>query len=226
VRTRYRAVGRMLAPVADSITWYDILGVSAGASSDTLRYAYSERVEQLRPELVSGAAAPVVSAAGRAREAVEVAWLVLGDPDRRQRYDKEIGLHGRRGLRGSSGFGEGPAQYGQDPYDLMRAADGLADHESWDAFAALLSWMGPARAQRRRRRVVPDLRGLFYRPAQAVVTMAGLRLAVVRLTPDPMPVEGLVVGQSPAAGAAVRGLSTLTVQLWHPRRPDAASDHK
>jgi hypothetical protein len=175
---------------------------------------------------VSGAAAPVVSAAGRAREAVEVAWLVLGDPDRRQRYDKEIGLHGRRALRGSSGFGEGPAQYGRDPYDLMRAAGGLADHETWDAFAALLSWMGPERAQRRRRRVVPDLRGLFYRPCQAVVTMAGLRLVVVRLTPDPMPVEGLVVGQSPAAGAAVRGLSTLTVQLWHPRRPDLASGHK
>ena len=223
---RRQAAGRMLAAVADSITWYDILGVSAGASSDTLHYAYAERVQQLRPELVSGAASPVVSAAGRAREAVEVAWLVLGDPDRRQRYDKEIGLHGRRGLRGSSGFGEGPAQYGQDPYDLMRAAGGLAEHESWDAFAALLSWMGPARAQRRRRRVVPDLRGLFYRPCQAVVTMAGLRLAVVRLTPDPMPVEGLVVGQSPAAGAAVRGLSTLTVQLWHPRRPDPASGHK
>ena len=54
-----------------------------------------------------------------------------------------------------------------------------------------------------------------------VVTMAGLRLSVVRLTPDPMPVEGLVVGQSPAAGAAVKGLSTLTVQLWHPPRDQA-----
>ena len=216
----------MLAAVADSITWYDILGVSAGASSDTLHYAYAERVRQLRPELVSGAASPVVSAAGRAREAVEAAWLVLGDPDRRRWYDKEIGLHRTRGLRGSSGFGEGPAQYGQDPYDLMLAADGLADGESWNAFTALLSWMGPKPAQRRRRRVVPDLRGLFYRPCQAVVTMAGLRLAVVRLTPDPMPVEGLVVGQSPAAGSAVRGLSTLTVQLWHPRRPDPASGHK
>jgi len=216
----------MLAAVADSITWYDILGVSAGASSDTLHYAYAERMQQLRPELVSGAASPVVSAAGRAREAVEAAWLVLGDPERRRWYDKEIGLHRTRGLRGSSGFGEGPAQYGQDPYDLMLAADGLADGESWNAFTALLSWMGPKPAQRRRRRVVPDLRGLFYRPCQAVVTMAGLRLVVVRLTPDPMPVEGLVVGQSPAAGAAVRGLSTLTVQLWHPRRPDPASGHK
>ena len=138
----------MLAAVADSITWYDILGVSAGASSDTLHYAYAERMQQLRPELVSGAASPVVWAAGRAREAVEAAWLVLGDPERRRWYDKEIGLDRRRGLRGSSGFGEGPAQHGQDPYDLMRAAGGLADHEAWDAFAALLSWMGPKPAQR------------------------------------------------------------------------------
>ena len=30
--------------------------------------------------------------------------------------------------------------------------------------------------------------------------MAGLRLAVVRLTADPLPVEGLVVGQSPEPG--------------------------
>jgi curved DNA-binding protein CbpA len=200
----------MLAPVADSITWYDILGVSAGASSDTLHYAYSERVQQLRPELVSGAAASVVSAAGRAREAVEVAWLVLGDPDRRQRYDREIGLHRRRGLRGSSGFGEGSAQYGQDPYDLMRAADGLADHEAWDAYAALLSWMGPARAQRRHRRVVPDLRGLFYRPCQAVVTMAG---PDARRGPRRRPVPGRgrrSQGPQHANGAAMASAAPLT----------------
>ena len=48
--------------------------------------------------------------------------------------------------------------------------------------------------------------------------MAGLRLAVVRLTQDPMPVEGLVVGQSLAAGSHVKAGTTLTVRVWHPPR--------
>jgi hypothetical protein len=47
----------------------------------------------------------------------------------------------------------------------------------------------------------------------------GLHLAPIRLTPHPMPVEGLVVGQSPAPGKRVHRDSTLTVQLWHPPKP-------
>ena len=31
-----------------------------------------------------------------------------------------------------------------------------------------------------------------------------------------MPVGGLVVGQSPAPGQAVRQFGTLTMQVWHP----------
>ena len=62
------------------------------------------------------------------------------------------------------------------------------------------------------------MRGLFYQPCRDVVTMAGLRLAVVRLTPDPMPVEGLVASQSLAAGSHVKAATTLTVQVWHPPR--------
>lgn len=77
-------------------------------------------------------------------------------------------------------------------------------------------------ATRRGRLAVPDLRGLFYRSSQEIAAMAGLRLAVVRLTPDPLPVEGLVVGQSPAPGETVRRRSTLTVQVWHPVRSPVA----
>lgn len=205
--------------MADGITWYDVLGVTAGASLDTLQHAYSQRTGQLRPELLAGAPSPVVSAARRAREAVEAAWLVLGDPGSRHRYDKEIGLHRGRGLRGSSGFGEGPAEHGQDPYYLLRdGLTGIPGDKAAAAFEALVSWVKPLPAPARRRLVVPDLRGLFYRPCRDVATMAGLRLAVVRLTADAMPVEGLVVGQSPDPGSQVRRLSTLTVQVWHPRR--------
>ena len=75
------------------ITLYDVLGVSAGASADTLRQARDECRRQLRPGVESGAPSPVVIAARRARETAEFASLVLGDPDLRRRYDDEIGLH-------------------------------------------------------------------------------------------------------------------------------------
>jgi hypothetical protein len=53
-----------------------------------------------------------------------------------------------------------------------------------------------------------------------VVGKVGLHLEPVRLTPHPMPVEGLVVDQTPRAGKRVHRNSTLTVQLWHPPEPD------
>lgn len=204
--------------MARNITLYDVLGVSPGASADTLRQAREDRVRQLRPGLEAGAPSPVVAAVNRAREAAEFAGLVLGDPELRLRYDREIGLHRERGLRGSPGFGEGAASDGADPYDLMRAGADLLDGAVWRSFTALLAWMAPGPVPPRRRVTVPDLRGLFYRPCQAVATMAGFRLAVVRLTADPMPVEGLVTGQAPAPGAVVRRHSVLTVQVWHPAR--------
>jgi hypothetical protein len=208
----------MKGVMAENITLYDVLGVSAGASADTLRQARDERARQLRAGLEAGAPSPVVAAVARAREAVELAGLVLGDPGLRLRYDKEIGLHRDRGLRGSHGFAEGLPRDGGDPYDLMRAGTGLLHADLLDSFEALLAWMAPRPARPARRVTVPDVRGLFFRPCQAVAAMAGFRLAVVQLTADPMPVEGLVAGQSPAPGGVARRQATLTVQVWHPAR--------
>jgi hypothetical protein len=70
--------------------------------------------------------------------------------------------------------------------------------------------------------VVPDVRGLFYRACTEVAGRIGLRIAPIRLTPHPMPVEGLVVGQAPAPGERVHHNSTLTVRLWHPPEPGVA----
>jgi hypothetical protein len=164
--------------MTQGITWYDVLGVTPGASAVTLRRAHDERLLQLRsyfappaqlpPTQLADAPSPVVSAASRAAAAVEEAWLVLGDSEQRKRYDAQLGLH--------------------------------------------------RPIPPRRRLTVPDMRGLFYWPSQAVAAMAGLRLTVVRLTPNPQPVEGLVVGQSPDPGETVRYRSTLTVQVWHPAR--------
>lgn len=200
--------------MAEGITWYDVLGVPAGASGDTLRQAYEDRKRQLRAELLNGAPSPVLSAAARASQSIEAAWLVLSDPARRREYDEEIGLHAERGLRGSAGFG-GAAMSGAGPSYLLPGRFGamLAG-----AAMAMADWLRPGPAPPPRQRTVPDVRGLFYQPCRDVVTMTGLRLAVVRLTPDPMPVEGLVVGQSPAAGSHVKAGSTLTVRVWHPPR--------
>jgi len=166
----------MACDLPERVTWYDVLGVSSGASAVTVRRAHDERLLQLRCYLPlpstppPGAPSVVASAAARAAATVEAAWQVLGDPEQRRRYDAGL--------------------------------------------AAPL----PGTATRRRRVAVPDLRGLFYRSGQAVTAAAGLRLAVVRLTDDPVPVEGLVVGQTPDPGEAVRPRSTLTVELWHPPR--------
>lgn len=202
-----------------SITWYDVLGVPAGASADTLREAYAGRKQQLRADLLSGAPSPVLSAATRASQSVEAAWLVLSDPERRRRYDEEIGLHRERGLRGSAEFGGSAATLasGADPFYLLRGPLRFGAALAGAAMA-LTDWLGPGPAPPPRRRTVPDVRGLFYQPCCDVVTMAGLRLEVVRLTRDPAPVEGLVTGQTPDAGAHVKAGATVTVRLWHPSR--------
>jgi PASTA domain len=65
---------------------------------------------------------------------------------------------------------------------------------------------------------VPDVRGLFTGPCLRFIGDRGLHVEVVRLTQNPMPVEGLVVDQSPLPDRRVRRSSTMTVQVWHPPR--------
>jgi curved DNA-binding protein CbpA len=161
------------ATPADGITWYEVLGVCAGASTQTLRRAYEERLRRLRADLLAGAPPAVAMAAARARESAELAWLVLGDPQSRLHYDQER--------------------------------------------------LAPLPAPPHGRVIVPDLLGLFCRPCQTIAALAGLRLAEIRLTPDPMPVEGLVAGQFPAPGTTIRRRATLTVELWHPPRREKAT---
>ena len=67
-----------------------------------------------------------------------------------------------------------------------------------------------------RRVTVPDVRGLFYSTCSGITGKLGLRIAAVRLTEHPMPVDGLVVDQSPGPAVKARRGSVLTVQVWHP----------
>jgi PASTA domain len=189
------------------LTWYDLLGVEPGAPAGQLRTAYQARLGQLGPQLLSGVPTRVLRAADAARAAADAAWQVLGDPAARQRYDEEIGARpAGTGLDAPAPVPSGPGG------DYLRGISGdmvmagLAD--------LLTTHPGPAR-----RVVLPDLRGLFTRCCLRAAGDLGLHVDMIKLTAQPMAVEGLVVDQSPPPGSKVRRAGTLTVQVWHPPRP-------
>lgn len=63
-------------------TLYDVLGVAPDASAEALRTAHREQVRRLHPDVASGDAA--------AMRALNEAWAVLSDPDRRAAYDRAL----------------------------------------------------------------------------------------------------------------------------------------
>lgn len=197
------------AATAGGITWYEILGVMPGATLGEIRDACAERRDALSPARLSGAPSKVVSAATRALQSVDAAWRVLADPAARQRYDEAAGI--QRSGTGLEAPVAVPSEPGADLW-LGQAEFAVA------AMEELADWLAP-HPHAARRVIVPDIRGLFYRPCCGLLARVGLRVAVVRLTPHPAPVEGLVVGQSPAAGRKARRDSTLTVEVWHPAEP-------
>jgi hypothetical protein len=175
------------------ITWYDVLGVLPDAPPEDIREAWEARNAALQAGRLAGASSDVQAAADRARQAVQNAWRVLADPAARESYDVANGF---------ARPGEGLPPPWREPDDSLGEGWPTADEE-----------LHPRRSSRV---VVPDVTGLFYRACTDVTDRIGLRIAPIRLTPHPMPVEGLVVGQEPAPGERVRHDSTLTVRLWHP----------
>ena len=71
-----------------------------------------------------------------------------------------------------------------------------AGRELLGGLLALTDWLAP-HPRSPRRVAVPDVRGLFFSVCLGITGKLGLRLTTVRLTEHPMPVDGLVVGQSP-----------------------------
>jgi hypothetical protein len=186
------------------ITWYDVLGVLPDAPPQDIRTAWQMRQAALQPAVLAGAPPDVLPAADRARQVVDKAWGVLADPAARASYDEEIGF---------ARPGEGLAPPGRGP---LGPDVGLGDGWSRADEEALEPYPDPPS-----RVVVPDVSGLFYRACMEMVGRLGLHVNPVQLTARPMPVEGLVVGQTPAAGERVRRNSRLTVRLWHPSEPGA-----
>ena len=201
------------------ITWYDVLGVLPGATAEQVQHQHAAKTRLLRPELVAGAPSPVIAAVSRAREILDTARRVLADPANRARYDQTVGIHRRSGgLSPPESFPSEPAAE-QPDVDFI---GGNAGSEVLGGLLMLGDWMTPHPRQSRRV-AVPDVRGLFYSVCLEIAGKLGFRLDTVRLTEHPMPVDGLVVGQSPGPATQARRGSTLTVQVWHPSARSADS---
>jgi len=195
------------------LTWYDVLDILPDCPVQDVQGAFEAKAAVLRPELLSGAPAAVMAAAGRARAAIEAAHQCLSEPAARRRYDEQIGL--RRAGGGLAGPADVPTEQGPDPLSLVRGGMGWDDAVA--ALGALADLLAP-RPALPRRVDAPDLRGLFIGSCRRFIAGLGPRLEVVQLTSNPMPVEGLVVAQQPAPGTRVGRAGTLTVHVWHPSR--------
>ena len=185
-----------------AITWYDVLGVLPDAPPEDIRAAWQARKAVLQPAALAGASPDVLSAADRARQVVDEAGRVLADPAARASYDEKIGF--ARPGEGLAPPGRGPS----GPDVSLGEGWSEADEESLEPYS-----------DRHSRVVAPDVTGLFYSACMEVAGRLGLHVAPIGLTPHPMPVDGLVVGQTPAPGERVHRDRTLTVQVWHPSEP-------
>jgi len=194
------------------VSWYDVLGVLPGASAAKIQRTYDAKMSLLRPELISGAPSNVVKAASRAQGILDAALRALGDPVNREFYDLAAGF--RRigeGLDRSASFpsdpGWGPADFGYAGGSRLALLLG--------GVQALTDWLAP-HPRPPARVPVPDVRGLFHAAGLEVAGRLGVRVTAVRLTEHPMPVDGLIVDQSPLPPATIRRVTPMTVQVWHP----------
>jgi len=194
------------------ITWYDILGVLPSVSVTKIQREYDAKASLLRPELISGAPSTVVKAASRAQGILDAAWRVLRDPVNRELYDEEIGF--RRSGEGLASRASFPSEPGWGPADFSFAG-GWRVAGLLGPLMAIGDWLAP-HPRPRGRVPVPDVRGLFYSVGLEVTGRLGLQVRTVRLTEHPMPVDGLIVDQSPLPPAKVRRAGALTVEVWHP----------
>ena len=194
------------------VTWYDVLDVMPGASTAEIQDKYGARARLLRPALIAGAPSAVITAASRAQQILDSARRVLGDPATRARYDEAVGI--RRSGGGLAQQEDFPSEPGWGPEDVDLIAD-TRGAELLGGLMALTDWLAPHPSPPRWV-MVPDVRGLFYVTCLQIVGKLGLRIREIQLTEHPMPVEGLVVGQSPRPATKARRASELTVQVWHP----------
>jgi hypothetical protein len=74
------------------VNHYELLGVPAGADAATIRRAYLALARRHHPDLHAESDAATQDRSRRMMQDVNQAWAVLGDADRRRRYDEQLRL--------------------------------------------------------------------------------------------------------------------------------------
>ena len=95
--------------MADKQDYYEVLGLSKGASDDEIKKAYRRLAKQYHPDMNPGDKA----AEAKFKE-VNEAYDVLSDPDKKAKYDQ----YGHAAFDPSSGFGGGAGGFGFDGFDI------------------------------------------------------------------------------------------------------------
>jgi hypothetical protein len=90
-----------------------------------------------------------------------------------------------------------------------------------DTFRSVV--FGGAYSRRRRERIpVPDVRNRPFNEGWEELVLSGFDVTVTRLEPNPAPVMGMIVDQSPPPGTIARRTARVHVSVLHPRDPRAA----
>ena len=109
--------------MAQKRDYYEVLGVSKGASEQEIKKAYKKMAIKYHPDRNPGDK----EAEEKFKEAAE-AYDVLHDPQKRQRYDQ----FGHEGLNGAGGFGGGAGMNMDDIFSMF--GDIFGGHSGFGGF--------------------------------------------------------------------------------------------
>ena len=119
--------------------FYAVLGVKKDATADEIKKAYRKLARANHPD-----SNPGDDAKHDKFKAVAEAYDVVGDPEKRKKYDEMRQLYGSQGF-GGGGFGGGGGGVNLD--DLLRDRGGAAGGGIGDMFGDLFGGFGRGRTQ-------------------------------------------------------------------------------